>query len=190
MDYSTSDFRRGLRVELDGEPYTIIESEFMKPGKGSGIYRIKCRNLIRDRVIDQTFRSGDKIKAADVVESPVEYSYKAGSKFVFMDMETYEQHEVPEESMVGAAEYLLEGMKVDVVFWNGSVITVTPPRQVDLVVEYCEPSAKGNTATNVQKPAKMETGCEINVPGFINIGDVVKIDTRTGTYVERVSKAS
>jgi len=189
MAYSTSDLKRGLRIELDGEPYIIVESDFMKPGKGQGIYRIKCKNLLRDRVIDKTHRSGDKLDAADVQETSVEYSYKTGSGYVFMDMETFEQHEVPLKTVGDATNYLLEGMKVMVIFWNGQVITVEPPRHVDLVVEYCEPGAKGNTATNVQKPAKLETGFELNVPGFINIGDVVKVDSRSGDYVERVSKA-
>ena len=134
-------------------------------------------------------RSGDKIKAADVEEKPLEYSYKSGSAYVFMDMETYEQHEVLPDALGDAWKFLLEGMKCDVVFWNGQVISVEPPRHVDLIVEYCEPAARGNTATNVQKPAKMQTGCEVQVPAFINIGDVLKIDSRTGEYVERVSKA-
>lgn len=189
MDYNTSDLRRGLRIELDGEPYSIVESDFMKPGKGQGIYRIKCRNLLRDRVLDKTYRSGDKIAAADVQETALEYSYKAGSKFVFMDMKTYEQHEVGADSMKDAAKFLLEGMPVDATFWNGQIIVVVPPRHVDLLVEYCEPAARGNTATNVQKPAKMESGCEVQVPSFINIGDKLKIDTRNGEYVERVGKA-
>jgi elongation factor P len=188
MDYSTSDLRRGLRVELDGEPYVIVESEFMKPGKGQGIYRIKCKNLLRDRVLDKTYRSGDKIKGADVVESSMEYSYQSGSNYVFMDMETYEQHEVSTEVLGDALHYLLEGMRCMIIFWNGQVISVDPPRHVDLVVEYCEPAAKGNTATNVQKPAKMQTGLEVQVPAFITIGDVLKVDSRTGEYVERVSK--
>ena len=189
MDYSTSDFRRGLRIELDGEPYIIIESEFMKPGKGQGIYRIKCRNLLRERVIDKTYRSGEKVQGADVQETSVEYSYKAGDRYVFMDMTTYEQHEVLEETLGGSEKFILEGMQCNVIFWNGRVISVDPPRHVELVVEYCEPAAKGNTATNVNKPATMQTGCEVQVPSFINIGDVVKIDSRTGEYVERVTKA-
>lgn len=189
MDYSTSDFRRGLRIELDGEPYIIIESEFMKPGKGQGIYRIKCKNLLRERVIDKTYRSGEKVQGADVQETSVEYSYKAGDRYVFMDMTTYEQHEVLEDTLAGAEKFILEGMQCNVIFWNGRVISVEPPRHVELVVEYCEPAAKGNTATSVSKPATMQTGCEVGVPAFINIGDTVKIDSRTGEYVERVSKA-
>ncbi len=188
MDYNTSDLRRGLRIELDGEPYVIIDSDFMKPGKGQGIYRIKCKNLLRERVLDKTYRSGDKLKGADVQEQSLEYSYKAGSAYVFMDMESYEQHEVLPDALRGAEKYLLEGMKVNVVFWNGQVISVEPPRHVELVVEYCEPAAKGNTATNVQKPATLQTGLEVQVPAFITIGDVVKVDSRSGDYVERVSK--
>ena len=189
MDYSTSDLKRGLRIELDGEPYIIIESEFMKPGKGQGIYRIKAKNLLRDRVQDKTYRSGDKIQGADVQEKSLEYSYKAGDRFVFMDMDTFEQHEVMEETLQGAEKYLLEGMTCGVIFWNGSVISVEPPRHVELVVEYCEPAAKGNTATGVSKPATMQTGCEVSVPAFINIGDTLKIDSRSGEYVERVTKS-
>ncbi len=189
MDYSTSDFRRGLRIELDGEPYVIVESEFMKPGKGSGIYRIKCKNLLRERVLDKTFRSGDKVKGADVSETSLEFSYNTGTAYVFMDMTTYDQHEVQNDVVGDAKKYLLDGMKCDVTFWNGQVITVTPPRHVELIVEYCEPAAKGNTATSVTKPAKMQTGCEVGVPSFINIGDILRVDTRTGEYIERVGKS-
>ncbi len=189
MEYGTSDFKRGLRVEIDGEPYVVIESDFMKPGKGQAVYRLKCRGLLREKVIDKTFRSGDKIQGADVVETAMDYSYKTGSAYVFMDMESFEQHEVLNETVGDTANYLLEGMSCDLVFWNGDIIAVSSPRHVDLVVEYCEPAAKGNTATSVNKPAKMETGLDTAVPGFINIGDTVKIDSRTGSYVERVSKA-
>lgn len=167
----------------------VIESDFTKPGKGSGIYRIKCKNLLRDRVLDKTYRSGDKVKAADVHITSMDYSYKTGTHYVFMDMETFEQHEVPFEVVGDAQNYLLEGMTCDMVFWNGSVISVDAPRHVELVVEYCEPAARGNTATGVSKPATVETGYEVQVPAFINIGDVLKIDSRSGEYVERVTKA-
>jgi elongation factor P len=189
MEYGTSDFKKGLRVLLDGEPYVVIGSDFMKPGKGQAVYRLKCRGLLRERIVDLTFRSGDKVQAADVQERSLELSYKAGPKFVFMDMESYEQHEVETESMGDAPKYLLEGMKCVVVFWNGKVISVEPPRQVELVVEYAEPAVKGNTTSGVSKRATMETELEVMVPAFINTGDVLKVDTRTGDYVERVKKA-
>lgn len=189
MEYSTSDFKRGLRVILDGEPYVVIESDFMKPGKGQAVYRIKCRNLLRDNIRDMTYRSGDKVEAADVVETSMEYSYKSGSRWVFMDMNTYEQHEVEEDNMGDAPKYLLEGMECNLVFWNGQVISVEAPRQVELLIEYAEPAVKGNTSSNVSKGATLQTGLEVQVPAFINTGDLVKIDTRTGEYVERVNKA-
>ena len=189
MEYGTSDFRKGLRVELDGEPYVVTDTEFMKPGKGQAVYRIKCKNLLRGNVVDKTYRTGDKIQGADVEERQLQYSYKDGANFVFMDTSTYDQYEVAKESLGDIAYYLLEEMMCDVVFWNGQPISVTPPNHVELEIEYCEPAAKGNTATNVQKPAKLVTGIEVNVPAFINLGDVIKVDTRTGEYVERVKKA-
>ena len=188
MEYTTSDLKRGLRIELDGEPYIIIDSEFMKPGKGQAVYRIKAKNLLRDRVQDKTYRSGDKIAGADVVEVSMEYSYQAGDKWVFMDTNTYEQHEVTADTLGDAVKYLLEGMTCMLILWNGQIISVEPPRHVELTVEYCESAAKGNTATNVSKPATMQTGLEVAVPSFINIGDTLKIDSRSGEYVERVTK--
>lgn len=187
--YDTSEFRKGIRVELDGEPYLVIESEFMKPGKGQAVYRLKCKNLIRGNVVDRTYRSGDKIPAADVEEHSLQYLYNDSSNWHFMDPQTFEQYAIARESLGDAWQYLIDGMTVDVVFWNGKPITVSPPNHVELKVTYCEPAARGNTATNVQKPAQVETGIEVGVPAFINIGDVVKIDTRTGQYVERVKKA-
>lgn len=189
MDYSTSDFRKGLRVEFDGEPYLITESEFMKPGKGSAVYRIKCKNLIRGNVIDRTFRSGDKIQAADVEEHRLQYLYNDGANWHFMHPETFEQYEIPKENLGDGWKWLIDEAMVDVVFWNGKPISITPPNHVELKVVYCEPAARGNTATNVQKPAKLETDVEIHVPAFINIDDVIKVDTRTGEYIERVKKA-
>jgi len=187
--YNTSDFRKGLRVELDGEPYIVIESEFMKPGKGQAVYRLKCRNLLRGNVVDKTYRSGDKINAADVAEKPMQYLYNDSENWHFMDPESFEQIEIPKDNLGDAWKYLLDGTTVNVVLWNGKPISVTPPNHVELTVEYCEPAARGNTATNVLKPARVETGFDVHVPAFINTGDVLKIDTRTGEYVERVKKA-
>lgn len=187
--YNTSEFRKGLRVELDGEPYIVIDSEFMKPGKGQAVYRLKCRNLLRGNVVDKTYRSGDRIGAADVAERPMQYLYNDSETWHFMDPESFEQIEIAKDNLGEAWKYLLDGTTVNVVFWNGKPISVTPPNHVELKVTYCEPAAKGNTATNVLKPATLETGIEVQVQSFINVGDVVKIDTRTGEYVERVKKA-
>ena len=189
MEFSTSDFRKGLRIELDGEPYVVSESEFMKPGKGQAVYRIKCKNLLRGNVVDRTYRSGDKVKAADVEEYTLQYLYNDSTTWHFMHPETFEQYEVLKDNLGDGWKWLIDDTRVDVVFWNGTPISVSPANHVELRVTYCEPAARGNTATNVQKPATVETGVQIHVPAFINIDDVVKVDTRTGEYVERVKKA-
>lgn len=187
--YSTSDFRKGLRIEIDGDPYVVTEADFMKPGKGQAVYRLKCKNLIQGNVIDRTYRSGDKVQAADVEEKTLQYLYNDSTTWHFMDSESFEQYEISKDNLGDVWNFIIDEMTVDVVFWNDRPISVTPPNHVDLEVVYCEPGARGNTATNVQKPAKLETEMEIAVPGFINQGDVVKVDTRTGQYVERTKKA-
>ena len=187
--YSTSDFRKGLKVQLDGEPYLMIDMEFMKPGKGQAVYRAKLRNLLNGRILDRNYRSGESIESADVQEGTVQYLYQDGTHFHFMDPESFEQFELSAEQIGEVAKWLIEEMTVDVVFWNGSAITVTPPFHVELKVTYTEPGAKGNSSGNVQKPATVQTGAEINVPTFINVDDIVRIDTRTGEYIERVTKS-
>ena len=187
ISYSTSEFRKGLKVLIDGEPYLMVESEFMKPGKGSAVYRTKLKHLLRGNVLDRTYRSGDRIEGADVAESKLQYLYNDSKQWHFMDEESYEQYAINKEQLGDAYKYLKENERVDVVFWNGQPISVSPPNHVELQITYCEPGAKGNTATNVQKSATVETGAEISVPIFVNIGDVVKIDTRTGEYIGRVS---
>ena len=186
--YSTSDFKKGLKVELDGEPFLMVEMDFMKPGKGQAVYRAKLKSLITGRIVDRNYRSGDTIDAAEVSEFSVQYLYHDPSGYHFMHPESYEQYQLTEDQVGDAAKWLIDETKVDVVFWNDRPITVTAPKQLELKITYTEPAAKGNTATNVQKPATVETGAEITVPAFINIGDVVKVDTREAKYVERVSK--
>jgi elongation factor P len=187
--YSTSDFRKGLKVLLDNEPYLMIENEFMKPGKGQAVYRVKLKNLIRGNVLDRTYRSGDKIESADVTEETLQYLYNDSNSWFFMNQETFEQYPIDKDILEDAHLFLKEGMEVGVTFWGERAISITPPKHVELEVTYCEPGARGNTATNVQKPATLETGAEVSVPAFINIGDVVKVDTRTHEYVERVTKS-
>jgi elongation factor P len=187
--YSTSEFRKGIKVTIDNEPYLMVETEFMKPGKGQAVYRVRLKNLLRGNVIDRTYRSGDKVDGADVTEESLQYLYNDAKTWFFMNQETYEQHSIAKEVIEEAVPYIKDGMSVDVTFWGDKPISVTPPKHVELEVTYCEPAARGNTATNVLKPAKLETGAEVNVPAFINIGDVVKIDTRTHEYIERVSKS-
>jgi elongation factor P len=188
--YNTSEFKKGLKVLIDNEPYLMIDTEFMKPGKGSGVYRTKLKNLIRGNVIDRTYRSGDKIDSADVTEETLQYLYNDSKSWFFMNPESFEQYSIPKENLLDANKWLKDGTTVEVVFWGERPISVEAPKHVELQVTYCEPAARGNTASgNVQKPATLETGAEVFVPAFINNGDVVKVDTRTGEYIERVSKS-
>jgi elongation factor P len=187
--YNTSEFKKGLKVELDGEPYLMIEMEFMKPGKGQAVYRAKLKNLISGRVIDRNYRSGETLGAAEVEELSLQYLYHDATQWHFMDPESFEQHALRKEQLDDAWKWLVDETRVSVMFWNHQPISVTPPNHVELKITYTEPGARGNTATNVQKAATVETGTEISVPFFINIGDVVRVDTRTGEYVERVTKS-
>lgn len=188
IGYGVGELKRGLKVLVDGEPYIITEYEAMKPGKGQAVYRTKLRNLLRGNSLERTYRTGEKLDAADINEMVLEYSYNDSSNWVFMNPADYEQHSIPKEAMGDSYLWLKEGAEVSVMFWNGRAISVEPPKQVELEVTYCEPAARGNTATNVQKPAKLENGVEVQVPAFINTGDTVKVDTRTGEYLERVTK--
>lgn len=185
--YKTSDFRKGLKVQIDGEPYLMIEMNFVKPGKGNAMYKCKLRNLIRGGVLDRTYKGGDELEAADVVETQVQFLYRQVDKFVFMDNTTYEQYELTAEQVDDAWKYLKDGMNCQMMLFNGNPLTMTPPSHVELKVIQAEPGVRGDTATNVTKSVKVETGAEINVPAFIKEGNVIKVDTRTGEYTERVA---
>ena len=190
--YKTSDFRKGLKVQIDGEPWLMVEMNFRKPGKGNALYEVRLKNLIRGNTLSRVYKGGDSLEAADVEETEVQYLYKQpGGKgedmFVFMDNSNYEQYEVDKEKLDEGWKYLKEGMPCTMMLFNGLPVSVTPPSHVELKVEYCEPGARGDTATNVTKPVRLETGAEILAPLFITMGNVLKIDTRTGEYVERVS---
>ena len=185
-NYSTSDFRKGLKVQIDGDPYIMIECNFVKPGKGNAFYKCKLRNLIRGTVLDRTYKGGESLEAADIEETDVQFLYRQGDTFIFMDNTTYDQYELTAAQVDDAWMYLKENMNCSIVPFNENPLMLNPPNHVELKVEYCEPSAKGDTATNVTKPVKVETGAEFQCPAFINLGDIVKIDTRTGKNVERV----
>lgn len=185
--YNTSDFRKGLKVQIDGEPYLMTEMNFVKPGKGNAMYKCKLRNLVRGTMLDRTYKGGDSLEAADVEQTDATFLYRQGEGYVFMDSTSFEQYEVSGEQGGDIWKYLKDGMLVTITLFNGSPITIEPPTHVELEVVDCAPGAKGDTATNVTKPAKMETGAEFIVPGFIKIGNVLKIDTRSGEYVERVN---
>jgi elongation factor P len=184
--YKAQDFRKGLKVQINGEPYVMTSMEFKKPGKGNAMYICKLKNLLRGTTLDRTLKGNDTLEEADIVETNVQFLYRQGDTFVFMDKETYEQSELSEEQIGEDWKYLKDNMDCQMTFFDGKAIIMTPPNHVDLVVTYCEPGAKGDTSTNVRKPVKTETGGEFQTPIFINEGDVVRIDTRTGEYLERV----
>ena len=163
-EYSTSDFRKGLRVLIDGEPYAVTESTFMKPGKGSAVYRLKLKSYTTGNVLDRTYRSGDKVEAADVEDHSLQYLYNDSKDWHFMHPETYDQYAIPKDQLDDGWKWLKEEMRVDAVFWNGQPLTVILPNHVELEITYCEPGAKGNTATNVKKEAVVETGMTVKVP--------------------------
>ncbi len=186
--YNTSEFKKGLKVQLDGDPYLMIECNFVKPGKGQALYKCKLRNLLRGTVIDRTYKSGDSIEAADIEEVTAQFLYRQGDTFVFMDNNTYEQYELSAQQVDEAWKYLKEAMVCSMLLFNGQPISVSPPNHVVLRVEYTEPGVRGNTATNVTKPCRVETGAEILCPAFVEIGDLIRVDTRTGEYIERVKE--
>lgn len=183
--YNTSDFKRGLKVQIDGDPYLMVECLFVKPGKGNALYKCRLRNLLRNTMLDRTYKGGDSLEAADVTEIKAQFLYRQQDTFVFMDNANYEQYELTKEQTDDAWKYLKEGMECSMVLFNNSPISVSPPNHVVLKVEYAEPAVKGNTATNLTKPVKLETGAEITCPAFVEMGDTIRVDTRTGEYLER-----
>ncbi|MGB7347617.1 MAG: elongation factor P [Pirellulaceae bacterium] len=185
--YNTSDFRKGLKVQIDGEPYLMTDMTFVKPGKGNAFYKCRLKNLIRGTSFDKTYKGGDSLESADVETTEVSFLYRQGDDYVFMHGETFEQYEVPADVAGDIWKYLKDGMKCVMTLYNSNAIIVEPPTMVELEITDCAPGAKGDTATNVTKPATTETNAEFIVPGFIKIGNVIKVDTRTGAYVERVS---
>ena len=186
--YHTSDFKKGLKVQIDGIPYQMVEMNFRKPGKGTALYECKMRNLIRGTVVDRTYRAGQTLESADVSEFTAQYLYRSGENFVFMNNNDYEQYELTEEQVGDSARFLKENMDCQLMVYNNLPIAITAPNHVILQVTYCEPGAKGNTATNVTKPVTLETGAEILAPAFINQGDWLRVDTRTGEYIERTKE--
>lgn len=187
--FSASDLRKGLKIEIDGEPWEITDFEFCKPGKGTALYRCKMKNIITGTTMDKTYRPVEKIDKPDLEEKEMYYSYPEGDSFVFSDAETYEEIRISKEQLGDKRYFLLEDSLCRILFFNERPIDVTLPTFIEKTITETEPGARGDTATNVTKPAKVDNGYELQVPLFINEGDVVKIDTRTGLYAERVNKA-
>lgn len=186
--YSTNEFKSGLKVMLDNDPCSIIENEFVKPGKGQAFNRVKLRNLKTGRVLERTFKSGESLPSADVIELELQYLYNDGSAFHFMHPTSYEQYAVNNTTMSEAQTWIKEQDMCTVTLWNSVPIAVTAPIFVSLKVTHTDPGIKGDTAAGGSKPATLETGANVRVPLFINEGDLLKIDTRTGEYVSRAKK--
>jgi elongation factor P len=183
--YSTPDFRKGLKIELNGEPFNIVEFLHVKPGKGGAFVRTTLKSLITGNVIERTFRSGEKVDKPDLEEKSMQFLYVSDSDYYFMDTETYEQIFITEEQLGDSKYYLQENVEVSVLFHNGKPIGVEPPIFVELKVTETEPGVRGDTAGGATKPATLETGLTVQVPLFVNEGEALKIDTRTGKYIER-----
>jgi elongation factor P len=184
--YSTAEFKKGLKIELDGSPFIIVDFQHVKPGKGGAFVRTKLKNLLTGRVLDQTFRSGERVKKPDLVEREMQYLYREGDRYCLMDNETYEQIMLTAEQVGDAVLYLTENMNLEVLIFNQQPVAVDLPNFVELTVTQAEPGVRGDTATGGAKPATLESGAVIQVPLFINAGDRVRVDTRSGTYIERL----
>ncbi|MCP4660428.1 MAG: elongation factor P [bacterium] len=183
--YSTNQFKSGLKVMLDNDPCSIIENEFVKPGKGQAFSRVKLRNLKTGRVLEKTFKSGESIEAADVHETTMQYLYTDGEAWHFMVPATFEQYAANEAAMGDTVKWIREEDTCDVTLWNNTPISVTSPMFVNLKVTETDPGLKGDTSSGGNKAATLETGAVIRVPLFIQVGEVLKVDTRTGEYVSR-----
>ena len=184
--YSTNEFKSGLKVMLDGDPCSILENEFVKPGKGQAFNRVRLRNLKTNRVWEKTFKSGDSLEAADVMDREMQYLYNDGEFYHFMEPESFEQFQAAAATVGDAALWLKEQDMCMVMLFNGAPLAVTPPNFVDLEIVETEPGVRGDTATGGTKPARLSTGAVAKVPLFVNQGEIIRCDTRTGEYVSRV----
>lgn len=184
--YDTSDIRKGLKIEIDGDPYTVIDFQFVKPGKGNAFTRVKIKNLVSGSVLERTYRSGEKLQEAAMDERTMQFMYQDDDGYHFMDTQNYDQAAIQADVLGDDARFLLENLEVGVLFHNDKPVTVTLPNFVEIEVADTEPGVKGDTVTGARKAATMSTGAVINVPLFIERGEKLRIDTRTGEYVERV----
>jgi elongation factor P len=187
MAVDTSQFRNGLKVEIDGEPYVMVFFQHVKPGKGGAFVRTKLKNLRTGRVLDKTFRSGERLDEADVEDRRMQYLYQDGESLVFMDSQSYDQLPLSVEQVGEARKYLKENTEVGVITYKGRPISIELPSFIEAVVSRTDPGIKGDTASGATKPATLETGAVVQVPLFIKEGETIRVDTRSGEYVERVS---
>lgn len=184
---STNEFKGGIKIEVDGEPYTIVSAEFVKPGKGQAFTRTKLKHLISGRVIERTFKSGEKFELSDVEEKKMRLLYKEQEQAVFMDDISFDQLEIPLSIIADKEKWLKEDQLYDIVFYKGNAVDFSPPTFMELVITETAPGVRGDTASGrVLKPATLETGAKVQVPIFVEEGEKIKVDTRTGDYVSRI----
>jgi len=183
--YTTNEFKSGLKILLEGDPYSIVENEMVKPGKGQAFNRVKVRNLKTGRTIERTFKSGDSVEGADVVDLDMQYLYQDGDFWIFMVPDSFEQYTAGASAVGDNAKWLKDGVECIVTLWNGEPLQVTPPAHIELKIVETDPGLRGDTATGGQKPAKLETGAVVRVPLFLNEGEAIRVDTRTGEYISR-----
>ncbi|GAB3027571.1 elongation factor P [Bowmanella dokdonensis] len=186
--YSTNEFKAGLKIMLDGEPCNVLENEYVKPGKGQAFNRVKIRKLISGKVLEKTFKSGDTVEGADVMDIELSYLYSDGEFWHFMNNDTFEQIAADKSAVGDTIKWLKENDVCTLTLWNGSPITVTPPNFVELEITETDPGVKGDTAGTGGKPATLSTGAVVRVPLFVQTGEVIKVDTRSGEYVSRAQK--
>jgi elongation factor P len=186
MTVATAEFRKGLKIELEGEPYIIVDFQHVKPGKGGAFVRTRLKSLVTGNVIDRTFRSGEKVQTPALEERMMQYLYQEEDKYHFMDTDSYEQIALTADHLGDESNFLQENVEVRIVFHNGQPIGVELPTFVELKIVQTDPGVKGDTAAGGTKPATLEAGAVIQVPLFLNEGDVIKVNTRTGEYIERV----
>lgn len=184
--YQTSDFRNGIKVVIDGNPFVMTYFQFVKPGKGTAFTRTKLKNLISGNVIERTFRTGETVEVADCEDVNMQYQYNEGDTYYFMSMETYDTIPMMKERMDGAEKYLLDALECQVTLFKGNPVAITLPNFIEVEVTYCEPGVRGNTAQGATKPATISSGATVNVPLFVDQGEIIKVDTRTGDYQGRV----
>ena len=186
--YNASDLRKGLKIQIEKEPYVIIDFQFSKPGKGQALYRCKLRNMITGVIVDRTYRSVDTFEPADLEQRKMQFLYSQRNEFHFMDLEKYDQPMLTDEQVGDAKNYLIDNLEVDLLLFEGKPIGITLPNFVDLVVIQADPWVKGDSVSGDSKPVTLETGYTLRVPPFIEEGTKITVDTRTGEYVTRVKE--
>ena len=184
-NYSTNEFRSGLRIIIDGDPCIIVENEFVKPGKGQAFNRVRIKNLKTGKTVDKTFKSGESVEAADVIDTEMQYLYEDGDFWHFMVPDTFEQYAADANAVADARQWLKEQDRCVVTLWNGAPLSVSPPNFVELEITETDPGLRGDTAQGGSKPATLSTGAVVKVPLFLDVGDAIRVDTRTGEYVSR-----